>query len=102
MGKKRRRFGGEFKAKVAIEALRERKTQAELSVEYKVHPNQIMAWKKEFLTNAGKIFDNGTELSEAAEDQLKAPLYEEIGRLKVELNWMKKNYLNVQLGRNGL
>ena len=61
MGKTRRRFSAEFKAKVAIEAIRERKTQAELSVEFGLHPNQIMAWKKEFIENAGKVFGDGEE-----------------------------------------
>lgn len=97
MGKTRRRFSAEFKAKVAIEAIRERKTQAELSVEYGLHPNQIMAWKKEFIENAGKVFGDGEEISEATEDKLKLPLYEQIGRMKVEIDWMKKNYANCLL-----
>ena len=97
MGKKRRRFSAEFKAKVAIEAIRERKTQAELSVEFGLHPNQIMAWKKEFIGNAGKVFGDNAEISEATEDALKTPLYEQIGRMKVELDWMKKNYSLLQL-----
>jgi transposase-like protein len=98
MGKKRRRFSGEFKAKVAIEAIRERKTLAELSVEFQVHPNQITAWKKEFLENAGKAFGDSDDLSEAAEDEIKTPLYEQIGRMKVEIDWMKKNYVSSMLG----
>jgi transposase-like protein len=98
MGKKRRRFSGEFKAKVAIEAIRERKTLADLSVEFQVHPNQITAWKKEFLENAGKAFGDSDDLSEAAEDEIKTPLYEQIGRMKVEIDWMKKNYVSSMLG----
>lgn len=98
MGKKRRRFSGEFKARVAIEAIRERKTLAELSVEFQVHPNQITAWKKEFLDNAGKAFGDSEELSESAEDEIKTPLYEQIGRMKVEIDWMKKNYVSSILG----
>jgi transposase-like protein len=97
MGKTRRRFSAEFKAKVAIEAIRERKTQAELSVEFGLHPNQIMAWKKEFIENAGRVFGNGDEISETAEDELKLPLYEQIGRMKVEIDWMKKNYVSLRL-----
>jgi len=91
MGKTRRRFSAEFKAKVAIEAIRERKTQAELSVEFGLHPNQIMAWKKEFIENAGKVFGDVEEISEEKKDEFKLPLFEQIGRMKVELDWMKKN-----------
>jgi len=92
MGKTRRRFSGEFKAKVAIEALREGKTLAELASEFGIHPNQITAWKSDFLRNAGKVFGGGEEFSEAEVDEIKTPLYEQIGRLKVELDWLKKKY----------
>ena len=97
MGKTRRRFSAEFKAKVAIEAIRERKTQAELSVEFGLHPNQIMAWKKEFIENAGTVFGDGEEISEEKKDEFKLPLFEQIGRMKVELDWMKKNYASLSL-----
>ena len=97
MGKTRRRFTGEFKAKVAIEALKERKTLAELASEFDIHPNQITAWKSEFLQNAGKVFGGGEELSEAEVDEMKTPLYEQIGRMKVELDWLKKKYVECRL-----
>ena len=69
--KQRKVHSPEFKAKVAIEAIRERKTQAELSVEFGLHPNQIMAWKKEFIENAGKVFGDGEEISEEKKDEPK-------------------------------
>ena len=99
MGKSRRRFTADVKARVALEALKEDKTLAELAAEHKVHPNQITRWKKDLVSNAGKAFSDSSEISAAVEDKIKTPLYEEIGRLKVELDWMKKNYLLIQSRR---
>lgn len=99
MGKIRRSFSADFKARVALEAFKEEKTLSTLAMEYKVHPNLITKWKKDLVENAGKAFGESNEISEAEEDSLKTPLYEEIGRLKVELGWMKKNYLNIQSRR---
>jgi transposase-like protein len=56
MKKSRRKFSSQFKAKVAIEALKERETLAELAKRYEIHPNQISQWKREFLDNADKAF----------------------------------------------
>jgi len=99
MGKPRRSFTADFKARVALEALKEENTLAELSAAHKVHPNQISSWKKDLVRNAGKAFSDSSEISSADEEKLKTPLYEEIGRLKVELDWMKKNYLLIQSRR---
>jgi putative transposase len=99
MGKTRRSFTADFKARVALEALKEEKTLAELAATHKVHPHQITRWKKDLVRNAGKAFCDSSEISSADEEKLKTPLYEEIGRLKVELDWMKKNYLLIQSRR---
>jgi len=99
MGKVRRSFNADFKARVALEAFKEEKTLANLAMEYKIHPTLITRWKKDLVENAGKAFGDSNGISEAEEDRLKTPLYEEIGRLKVELGWMKKNYLNIQSRR---
>ena len=75
MKRKRRSFLEKFKAKVAIEAIKGIKIISQLATEYKVHPNQISVWKKQLLLNA---------------EELTAPLYEEIGRLKMDIKWLEK------------
>jgi transposase-like protein len=88
---KRRMFTKQFKAQVALEALRETKTLSELASEYKVHPNQISEWKRRLLKQAAEIFDSGrSSRGSLSEDELTAPLYEEIGRLRMDNNWLKK------------
>lgn len=87
--KKRRKLSADFKAKVAVEALKEQQTLQQLAQKYELHPNQISAWKQEFLQNASMVFTKGNkEKTEAVEA---AKLYEEIGRLKVENNFLKKS-----------
>ena len=91
MSDKRRRFGRQFKAKVGLEALKEIRTINELSSQFGVHPNQISLWKKEIRENAVELF--GPAKNRLDPDLLNketAPLYEQIGRLKVELDWLKK------------
>jgi transposase-like protein len=90
MGSKRRHHTEEFKAKVALEAVRGIQTLSELSSIYKVHPTVIAQWKRQLIAGAATAFASGLGRSGKTEDELTAPLYEEIGRLKVELNWLKK------------
>ena len=87
---KRRSFSDKFKAKVAIEAIKGIKTLSELATEYKVHPNQISAWKKLLLLHAEELFANGKKRKSKTEEELTAPLYEEIGRLKMDIRWLEK------------
>lgn len=84
---KRRSFSAEFKAKVAIEALKEQQTLQELANRYEVHPNQISSWKQEFLQNSASVFTKGNKKEESVES---SKLYEEIGRLKIEVDFLKK------------
>lgn len=90
MTKERKRFRPDFKAKVAIEALREVKTSNQLSQEFGVHPNQICLWKKELLTKANEIFGKTRDKELVNNNELIPRLYQEIGQLKVELDWLKK------------
>ena len=88
MKQKRRKFSGAFKAKVAIEALKERETLAELSKRFEVHPNMISKWKQEFLEKSAEIFDKKSD-SETEVDADK--LYSKIGQLEMENDFLKKS-----------
>ena len=87
---RRRRYAADFKARVVIEALKGEKTLNELASLYQVHPNQIGAWKGKALEALPSVFSNGRESDRKEEDALKAQLYQQIGQLKVELDWLKK------------
>jgi len=86
----RRKFSAEFKAKVALEAIKNQKTLAQLSQQFEVNPITISKWKAEFLENMAVIFDReagkNSDSSEAMD-----PLYAQIGQLKVELDFLKKS-----------
>ena len=90
MRKKRRAFTEKFKAEVALDAVRGMKTLAELATEYKIHPNQISKWKKHLVANAADLYLKGANENILSEEDLTAPLYEEIGRLKMDVKWLKK------------
>lgn len=90
MTRKRRQFSAKFKAKVAVDAIKGMKTLSELSTEYKVHPNQISAWKKQLLSNVPELFPSGRKQQPKSEEEITAPLYEEIGRLKMDIKWLEK------------
>ena len=87
---KRRKYSAEFKTKVAIEAIRGLKTLNEISSEYEVHPNQVAKWKKQLLNLAPQVFKDRKNSGSNKEDQKVEKLYQEIGQLQVELNWLKK------------
>jgi transposase len=90
MARKRRSFGAAFKAKVALAACRGEKTTAQLAAEYEVHAGQITAWKKQLLEGAVGLFEDGRG-KRAADDAVNdQELYEQIGRLKMEVEWLKK------------
>jgi putative transposase len=89
MARKRKKHPKTVKAKVAIEALKETKTLSELSSIYKIHPNMIGKWKKQLKEGAPEVFSRGKG-GEKSEEEITGPLYEEIGRLKMEIDWLKK------------
>ena len=90
MGTQRRRFSAEFKAKVALAALRERQTVSELAGEHQVHPGQITQWKRQLLAAAPEVFGRPRDGDRQRQEGLASDLYEQIGRLKMELEWVKK------------
>jgi transposase len=90
--KPRRKFSADFKAKVVIEALKERSTVEELSRKYEIHPTQINTWKREFLSNVALVFESEQKPGEDKQEKEAAmeKLYAQIGQLKVENDWLKK------------
>jgi transposase-like protein len=90
MTMQRRQHSGEFKAKVALEAIRGERTLNELAAEYGVHPVQITQWKKVALEELPKLFSSRRGAKQKDEEALRAALYQQIGQLKVELDWLKK------------
>jgi len=91
MKKERRTLTSAFKAKVALEALQEKKTIAQLAAQYELQPNQISAWKKQMLDNSSRIFEQASVVvKENPEEKLKEELFKQIGQLRVENEWLKK------------
>ena len=87
----RKKYSGAFKAKVALEAVKAKKTISEISSKYGVHPNQARQWRKQMIEELPSIFMDRKNKAEKARDELEAELYRQIGQLKVELDWLKKN-----------
>ena len=90
MGVQRKVHSAGFKAKVALAAHKADRTVNQLAGQYDVHPTQIHAWKKQLLAGADQVFQNGSKAVTADAEAEKAELFEQIGRLKMELEWLKK------------
>jgi len=90
MSQKRRQHSAAFKFGVALEASKELKTTSQLAQEYNIHPNQISAWKKQLKEQGPDLFQRGGDKAQRKQEQDEAELYEQIGRLKMELEWLKK------------
>jgi len=86
----RKRHGAEFKARVALEAVKEQRTLNELAGDFGVHPNQIGQWKKQLIDGSQDIFSRGSAREKRKQESLEEELYKQIGKLKVELDWLKK------------
>ena len=89
MSKKRNRYTPEFKAKVALAALKNEESISELSARFGVHPTMIANWKRALLENAAEIFDKGQKSRKQSEVQVD-DLYRQIGQLKVENDFLSK------------
>jgi putative transposase len=87
----RRQHDAAFKAKVAFEAAKGEKTLAQLSSEFDVHPNQIRQWRRHLLEMMPDLFSDRRKKAEKGREELEAELFQQIGQLKVELDWLKKN-----------
>jgi transposase len=87
----RRKFTNKFKARVALEAIKEQRSMSDLAEKFDLHPNQISQWKREFLNNAEIIFDSGKTKSKKTEaEEREEELLKMIGQQKVELDFLKK------------
>ena len=90
MNRKRRVFSASFKAKVALAAIRGDKTTAELASKFAVHTSQVTAWKKQLLEGVPALFEDGRRGRRDEQSAREEELYEQIGRLKMEVEWLKK------------
>lgn len=90
MPRTRRRFSAEFKAKVALEAIKNERTANEIASAHGIHPNQLTQWKRQLLDELPQIFSDKRVKVEKDQEALEAQLYQQIGQLKVELDWLKK------------
>jgi transposase-like protein len=92
MTEKRRRYSADFKFRVALEAAKGQKTLNELASEHGVHPNQISTWKHQLLEGGPGLFGQNGAHEQREQVVLQTELFEQIGRLKMELEWVKKSY----------
>lgn len=90
MERHRKKYSAEFKAKVALAAARGQKTLSQLAKQYSVHANQISKWKSQLLESAPDLFRDGRQKKKEKDSIREEQLYEQIGRQKVELDWLKK------------
>lgn len=90
LGDIRKRYDARFKARVALEAIRGERTLAEIAGEYGVHPNRITKWKKKVVEDLPDVFSGRQERKDLQYKELIGQLYQQIGQLKVELDWLKK------------
>ena len=96
MSVQRKRYSADLKARVALEAIKGQKTANEIASEYAVHPTQIAQWKKQVLDGLPELFSPGREKQEQSEEALIASLYQQIGQLKVQVDWLEKKSKSIR------
>ena len=92
MKRHRKTHSGAFKAKVALEAVKGERTLNELAGQFEIHPTQVVQWKQRLIAGAPDLFNGGTQRDAVEEAALRSRLYQEIGEMKVELDWLKKKH----------
>jgi len=90
MNSQRKTYSADFKARVVLEAIRGHRTINEIASNFGLHPNQVTLWKKLALDSLPHLFSDKRARAEKDDEELKARLYQQIGQLKVELDWLKK------------
>lgn len=90
MKNERKKFSPSFKTKVALEAVKGLTTVAEIASKHQIHVTQVNAWKKQLLDNADSLFERKSKTVAPSQEEITAPLYEEIGRLKMDVKWLEK------------
>ena len=90
MPKKRRQYSSQFKFRVALEAAKDSQTISELASKYEVHPTLVRNWKKQLMGEGAEVFQRPSRRKDDEQGVAEAALYEQIGRLKMELEWLKK------------
>lgn len=90
MKRQRKQYSADLKAKIAVEAVKGQRTIQEIASHYSIHPNQITQWKRQLLEGASDVFSKGREHDGAADEQIRAELYQQVGKLQMDLEWLKK------------
>lgn len=88
--RQRKKYSAELKARIAVEAVKGQRTIQEIASHYSIHPTMVTNWKRQMLDGASDIFSNGREQSAKSEEEVLSELYQQIGKLQVEVDWLKK------------
>ena len=88
--RQRRNFSAEMKSRIALEAIKGQKTIQEIASHYGVHPNQVTNWKRQAIEGLASVFADRRSRPDTSEEAMKAELYQQIGEMKMELDWLKK------------
>lgn len=88
--RQRKTYTTEFKVKIALEAIKAQRTINEIASHYGVHPNLVTQWKRQAIESLPDVFSSKSDQRAKESEELEARLYQQIGQLKVELDWMKK------------